>query len=108
MPSPESSWELQEAIYTALTGGVPLMAMITGVHDHVPQGTPYPYVTIGASTGRDWGAAGVDGIETTLMLHAWSRSRGRKETKQITAEIHRIMHDADLTVTGHELVNLRF
>ena len=106
--SPDSSWELQQAIHTALTGDAPLMAMITGVHDHVPQDTAFPYVTIGALTAREWGAAGVEGVETTLMLHAWSRSRGRKETKQIVAEVHRIMHDANLTVTGHELVNLRF
>ena len=108
MPSPDSSWELQEAIYTALTGDAPLMAMITGVHDHVPQETAFPYITIGASTAREWGAAGVEGIEATLTIHVWSRTRGHKEAKQITAEIHRIMHDADLSVTGHALINLRF
>ena len=31
-----------------------------------------------------------------------------EQLAQAIAEIHRIMHDADLTVTGHELVNLRF
>ncbi len=108
MPSPDSSWELQEAIYTALTGDAPLMAMISGVHDHVPQDTAFPYITIGASTAREWGAAAVDGVESTLILHVWSRSRGRKEVKQITAEIHRVLHDADLTVTGHGLIWLRF
>ena len=82
--------------------------MITGVHDHVPQDTAFPYITIGASTAREWGAAGVDGIEATLMLHTWSRTRGRKETKQIMAEIHRVLHDANLAVTGHALVDLRF
>ena len=106
--SADSSWELQQAIFTALTGDAPLMAMITGVHDHVPQDTAFPYVTVGGGTVRAWGAAGVDGVEATLILHAWSRSRGRKEVKQIMGEIHRIVHDADLTVTGHALVWLRF
>lgn len=51
---------------------------------------------------------GVDCIEATLILHVWSRTRGRKEVKQITAEIHRVLHDANLTVTGHDLIWLRF
>ncbi|MCH9020379.1 MAG: DUF3168 domain-containing protein [Proteobacteria bacterium] len=105
--SADSSWELQQAIYGALTGDSTLMALITGVHDHVPQEAAFPYVTIGESTARAWGAAGVSGIETTLVMHVWSRQRGHKEVKQIMAEIHRILHDADLTVPGHVLVWLR-
>ncbi len=48
------------------------------------------------------------GIETALTLHVWSRSRGRMELKQVMAEMHRILHDADLTLPGHNLVWLRF
>ena len=106
--SADSSWELQQAIYTALTGDSTLMGMIQGVHDHVPQGQVFPYVTIGEATARDWSAVGLNGIETTLILNVWSRARGRKQAKQIMAEIHRILHDADLTVTGHALADLRF
>ena len=83
-PWRDSSWALQQAIYTALTGDSTLMAMITGVHDHVPQETAFPYVTIGESTARDWRTVGRKGAEATLILHAWSRSRGRKQAKQIS------------------------
>ena len=106
--SADSSWELQQAIFTALNGDPTLMALITGIHDHVPQGAAFPYVTIGESTARDWSAVGIVGVEATLTLHAWSRVRGRKEVKQIMAELHRILHDADLTVPGHALIWLRF
>ena len=106
--SADSSWELQQAIYNALTGDSTLMALITGVHDHVPQGAAFPYVTIGESTARDWSAVGIVGVEATLILHAWSRARGRKEVKQILSEIHRVLHDADVTVPGHHLLYLRF
>ena len=106
--SADSSWELQQAIFTALTGDAPLMAMISGVHDHVPQDAAFPYVTMGESTAVAYGAVGIVGLDTTLTLHVWSRSRGRKELKQVMAEMHRILHDADLTVTGHNLVWLRF
>ena len=108
MPSPDSSWELQEAIFTALTGDAPLMAMITGVHDHVPQDTAFPYVTIGGGTAISWGAAGVDGVEATLVVELWSRERGHKDAKQILSEVHRVLDDADLPVSGHNLVRLDF
>lgn len=106
--SADSSWPLQQAVYTALTGDVTLMAMVTGVHDHVPQGAAFPYITIGESTAIGWSVVGVSGIETTLVLHVWSRKRGHKEVKQILAEIHRVLHDAALTVPGHALVWLRY
>ena len=106
--SADSSWELQQAVYTALTGDAPLMAMITGVHDHVPQDAAYPYVTVGEASVTAYGAVGIVGVETTLVLHVWTRSRGRKEAKLVIAEMHRILHDADLAVPGHNLVWLRF
>ena len=104
----DSSWELQKAIYSALTGDSALMAMITGVHDHVPQDTAFPYVTIGESTAVDWRTVGHDGMETTLVFHVWSRERGHREVKQILAELHRILHRANLTVPGHVLGFLRY
>ena len=106
--SADSSWELQKAIYGALTGDGALMAMITGVHDHVPQGAAFPYVTIGEASAVDWRTVGHDGMEVTLVLHAWSRERGRREVKLILAEVHRILNDAKLTVPGHVLVWLHF
>ena len=106
--SADSSWELQKTIYQTLTGDPTLMGMVTGVHDHAPQGAAFPYITIGEATAQPWGAAGLDGIEATLSLHVWSRSPGRKEVKRIVAEMHRLLHDADLAVTGHALVSIRF
>ena len=106
--SADSSWELQKAVYAALTGDSALMAMITGVHDHVPQGAAFPYVTIGQSTARDWRTVGHKGVELTLIIQAWSRKRGHKEAKQVLAEVYRIIDDAKLTVPGHVLVWLRF
>jgi len=106
--SADSSWELQKAIYTALTGDSALMAMITGVHDHVPQGAAFPYVTIGESTAVDWRTVGHKGVEVTLIIQVWSRERGHREAKLVIAEINRIINDAKLTVPGHVLVWLRF
>lgn len=104
----DGSWELQKAIYAALTGDSTLMGMVTGVFDHVPAEQAHPYVVIGEDTAREWGAKGLDGQEHTLALHVWSRERGRKEIKEVMGEVYRILHDANLTLTGHILVNLRF
>ncbi len=106
--SADSSWELQKAIYAALTGDGALMAMITGVFDHVPKGAAFPYIAICEESAVDWRTVGHHGMEVTLVIHAWSRERGRREVKQILAEIHRILNDAKLTVPGHVLVWLHF
>jgi len=106
--SADSSWDLQQAVYGALTGDSALMALVRGVYDHVPQGSAFPYVVIGEGTARAWGAAGLDGIEATLAIHVWSRERGLREIKTVSAEIHRIPHDASLALAGHTLVSLRF
>lgn len=106
--SADSAWELQKAVYNALVADATLAAMIAGVYDHAPQGAAFPYLVIGESTARPWGAAGLDGIEATLAVHVWSRARGLREVKTIAAEVYRILHDANLALTGHTLVSLRF
>ena len=64
-------------------------------------------MTIGQARTDDWpGAAG--GAVHTLSLHAWSRYAGRKEVKDIMSAVYEVLHDASLSVTGHQLVNLRF
>ncbi len=68
----------------------------------------FRYVTVGGGAAVAWGAVGVEGVKVTLIIEAWSRERGHKEIKQILSEVHRILHDADLMVTGHDLVWLRF
>lgn len=109
MASPDASWPLQQAVYAALAGDATLTALAAGgVHDHVPQDQPFPFVQIGEATVRDWSAKTFDGAEHTLTIHAWARGRGRKGVKEIMARIHEVLHNAALAVTGHTLVLLRF
>ncbi len=104
----DSSWALQQAVHDALSGDATLMGMVGGVYDHVPQGGGFPYVTVGDGLARAWGAVDVAGVEATLVLHVWSRERGRREVKQIMAEIRRVLDDAALSLSGHALISLRF
>lgn len=90
--------ETQRAIYEALTGSAPLMALITGVYDHVDQGTEYPYVVIGEDPATEWDTDTEQGAEQLVTIHSWSRERGRLETKQILEAIYETLHRQTLTI----------
>ncbi len=106
---PSASWSLQQAIYATVTTDPGLAAIVGSprIHDDVPQNTPYPYLTLGQSTSRDWSTATDPGEEHTLTLHVWSRNSGRKETHEIMGALKSALHDRALTLAGHRLINLR-
>jgi len=103
-----SHYPLQSAIHAALTGNSPLMALISGVYDRPPQGTAYPYVTLGAMTGVDWSTKTTKGMEYSITLHVWSQQGGRKEVAVIMESLYAVLHQASLSVTGQTLVMMRF
>jgi hypothetical protein len=105
-----ASWALQKGIYQKLAADTTLTELMGGVHiyDDVPQGTAYPYLTLGQSVVRDWSTATEKGQEHVLTLHVWSSAAGRKQAKQIIQAIDEALHDVDLVLEDHSLVNLRF
>ena len=103
-----SHYPLQSAIYSALTGDATLMALITGVFDRPPQGTAFPYITLGESFGRDLSTLATVGMEHHFTLHVWSREGGRKQAAQIMERLHTLLHQVILTVTGQTMVTMSF
>ena len=100
---------LQEAIYTRLNNDSTLTSTYgASVYDEVPEGSSFPYVSIGETTALDYSTNDVDGSEQTMTLHVWSQYRGTKETKNILDRLHDLLHDYSLSVTGANLINLRF
>ncbi len=97
-------WEIQQAIYEELTTYVPLVNSVTGIYDHVPQKTDYPYVNIGEDTGVQWDTGTSHGVESTLTIHVWSRKRGRKQCKEIMQIIYNILHEGTLDIVGMKSV----
>src|SRR5690606_15556390 len=77
-------------------------------YDHVPRKVIYPYVTFGHTTARDRGTGDGDGEEHIISLHLWSLAAGRAEANGIAAAIRVALHDRDLSVPGHRLINLRY
>lgn len=100
---------LQQAIFSRLTTDSPTLAALGGprIYDDVPARAEFPFMTFGQSTERDWSTGTDQGFEHTITLHTWSRARGRKEAQAVIAAARDALHDQELDLTGHRLVNLR-
>lgn len=92
---------LADAGVTAALGGA-------RVFDHVPAGTPEPYVVLAAMESRDAGTATEPGEEHRFALDIWSRQGGLAETLEVVARITAALDDAELALQGHRLANLRW
>jgi len=100
-----SLWNVQKAIYAALTGDAPLMALVEGVYDHVPQSSDFEFVVIGDDESSDFDDDREAGFDTVATVHVWTRlHRGRKVLKDIQAEVHRVLHRNLLSVTAANTV----
>ena len=102
-----AAWELQKSIHAALTSDAALTALLGGarVYDDVPRGAEFPYVTFGQSTARDWSTDSEAGSEHIVTLNVWSRHAGEREAHLIMARCAMRLHEAELAVAGHRLVN---
>ena len=99
---------LQTTIYNALNVSAITTTLSCGVYDEVIEGNTYPFITLGEETTIDYGTKTETGSETTINIHIWSQYKGSKQTKEIMDKVHDLLHDSNLSVTGFNLINLRF
>jgi hypothetical protein len=104
-----AAWELQKSIHGVLNSDAALIALLGGarVYDDVPRGAEFPYITFGQSTARDWSTDTEAGSEHIVTLNVWSRHAGEREVHLIMAAVRDALHEADIAIAGHRLVNLR-
>ncbi len=84
------------------------MGVISGVFDHTPQNTVFPYITFGEVISRDWSNAAQGGAEQLVSLQIWSREGGRKQAISIMEKVYDLLHQASLEVESQTLVLMRF
>lgn len=101
-------FQLQQAIFSALNVSAVTSDLSCGVFDDVPQNASYPYIALGEETAVDFSVKDIQGGDFTVNIHVWSQYKGSKETKQIMDKIHDLLHNINLSVTGFNLINLRF
>jgi hypothetical protein len=94
---------LQKAIYEKLTGNSPLMAQVSGIFDQPPQGTLFPYVTIGDMIASEVSNLAVGGADYKFNIHIWSREAGHKQTADILKTIYELLHHGNISVAGQTL-----
>lgn len=101
-------WDLQKAAYQALTADSALTSLLgaSWLYDDVPQDADFPYVVIDQMRLNDWSTGTERGSEHILMLHIWSRYRGKREVYEIADAIRAALDDAELTLDGNRLINL--
>lgn len=100
---------LQKAIYAKLKNDADIAALVgTRIYDNVPGDTGFPYLTLGDAQVTDWGAGDVAGAEHHLPFNVYTRGGGRAEAKAIMGTVNAALKDAELTLEGYRLVNLRF
>ncbi len=99
---------LQKAIYEKLIASSPLMAIINGVFDNVPQGTPYPFVVINHASCIDLSNLENNCSEHKIDINIWSREAGKKQISDIMDVIYGLLHNGTIAVFGHSLISMGF
>lgn len=95
--------QVQKSIYDALVAAPPVAA--GNVFDTVPNGNPFPRVTIGDEQVVDDGNSCGDGWEVYADVHVWSRTPGFPEAKNIAATVVQRV-TAITAVAGFDMVEV--
>jgi hypothetical protein len=99
-------WPLQLAVVQKLQDHEPLMALVSGVYDEVPEKAAHPYVTLGSITETADDAHNTPGLEATVVLHIWSKYLGYREAAQILAQLDAALDRQPLEVAGFTDVSI--
>lgn len=104
----DPSYAIQVALVTALKASA--TAAGNRVYDEVPRNSTtgevtaaFPFISLGAADAVPVDEECWDRTETTAPVDVWSRAVGFPEAKQIAGALRVLLHEGDLTITGHTL-----
>ena len=93
----------QKKIYEALNG-----VISCPVYDNAPQGSSFPYITIGEANLTDNDTDSTQNVYISYVIHTWSRADGRKEIKTIMGEIYSALHLTKFSESGYSFTENYF
>lgn len=104
--SADSALAVQAAFYVRLSGDAGLTALLGPgrVYDHVPGGTPPPYVVLGDIASQPLEGRDLMARDVTVAVHVYSRTQGQKEARRILNAVEAALHGAGLILDGHRMV----
>jgi len=103
-----SAGEILAAVYAALNVTSLVTTLGCPVYDDVPQGSAFPYVVIGSSSGIPWDTFGKAGKQRVVTIHVYSAYQGGLQARAIFAEIMALLNNQSLSVSGHSSVNVNY
>ncbi|WP_461433754.1 DUF3168 domain-containing protein [Hoeflea alexandrii] len=104
-----SANQLQQAIVERLSTNAAVLA-ITGagrIFDRLITRAEPPYLVLGEITSSDFSTGDEAASEHRFEIEAWSKDNGRREAVELADAVRAALHDADLTLAGAVLINLR-
>lgn len=105
-PIKTALWELQQALYKQLSEDTPLKTKVKGIYDYVDEDTPFPYVTIGDPTVSPFATKSSHGEEVSVVLHCFSKYKGKREAFEILNLIVQAITKKDLEIEGFTFFRL--
>ena len=110
----DALFAVQTAIVAKLKATDALTALLAkqddrlGVYDFVDSRTAFPYVVVADVTATPFDTKTERGCQQVVQIHTWDRThRGFKIVKQIMAEIASALDRASLSISGHDLIDIR-
>ena len=104
-----SANQLQQAVVERLSTD-PAIVAITGagrIFDRLITRAEPPYLVLGEIISSDFSTGDEAASEHRFEIEAWSKDNGRKQAVELADAVRAALHDADLTLDGAALVNLR-
>ena len=105
----EPALAVQDAVLTALRGDAALRALVgTRIWDTPPgPSSTFPCVTLGEGQTIPQRSLGCfDAAEHFFRVHVWSREVGYPQCKRIAEAVHRVLHEAEIAVSGFTLIDM--
>ena len=107
----DADWPLQRAVLDALRRDQAVRSHLGDpprILDRPDPAADLPLLIYGAGRSRSWHSATFDGQEHDIVLDLRSGAGGSGRVREIAASIIDVLHDADLPLPGHALIDLQF